>query len=284
MLRKRGQINFPRPNQKIVYSTVTIPIPVYVTVNYEMTIRTEYQQQMNELVVPFATRPGGVNYILISSNGHRYEGFIQQEFSQSNNVSDYTNEERKFETKIQVEVLAYLIGDDKNQVKPKFVYRENAVEVKIPRERIMLGEIPEHEMGGYYGLTGVSLPKDDCPCPGLPFFSNVGAIGTQPSAASSSLAEFKSRLVEAYAIGEYPNGVIGGANRVFTTDYMIKENTETLFFNGMLLYPGPIADGSDYEISAGNTITFHEDYTPETAAEKGDGGVDDLIRITYIRN
>ena len=288
MQRKRGQINFPRPNQKIVYSTVTTPIPVYVTVTYEITIRTEYQQQMNELIVPFATRPGGVNYILISSNGHRYEGFIQQDFSQNNNVSDYTNDERRFETKIQIEVLGYLIGDDKNQVKPKFVYRENAVEVKIPRERIMLGEIPEHELGNYYGLSGFSFGGGYVSCPDLPYFSNVGAAGTHSLAGSGggtvTKSVFNTLLVEAYAIGEVPSGVIGGGNRVFTTSNAIKENTETLFFNGLLLYPGPIASGFDYEISGGSTITFHEDYTPETGAEKGGGdAIDDQIRITYVK-
>ena len=288
MQRKRGQINFPRPNQKIVYSTVTVPIPVYVTVTYEITIRTEYQQQMNELVVPFATRPGGVNYILISSNGHRYEGFIQQDFSQNNNVSDYTNDERRFETKIQIEVLGYLIGDDKNQVKPKFVYRENAVEVKIPRERVMLGEIPEHELGNYYGLSGFSFGGGYVPCPGLPYFSNVGAAGTHSlgggGGGTVTKAVFNTLLVEAYAIGEVPAGVIGGGNRVFTTANSIRENTETLFFNGLLLYPGSIAADFDYEVSGGNTITFHEDYTPETAAEKGGGAaVDDQVRITYVK-
>jgi hypothetical protein len=291
MQHKRGQLNFPRKNEKVVYSTVSIPIPVYVTVTYEITIRTEYQQQMNELMVPFVTRPGGVNYILLNSASHRYEGFIQQDFTQSNNLSDYSEEERKFETKIQVEVLAYLIGDDKNQIKPKFVYRENAVEVKIPRERVMLGEIPEHELGSYYGLTGVTTLGSLPPCPGREFFSTLGAAGTHnltPAAASSgggtiTEAQFKTVFVDVYAIGEYPTGVVDCSNRVFTTQYNIKENTETLFFNGMLLYPGLIADGADYEVSGGNIFTLHEDYTPETAACKGSGAPDDIMRITYIK-
>jgi hypothetical protein len=34
-----------------------------------------------------------------------------------------------------------LIGDDKNQISPKMTRRENAVEVKIPRERVIVGDI-----------------------------------------------------------------------------------------------------------------------------------------------
>ena len=40
-------------------------------------------------------------------------------------------------TKIDIKVLGYLIGEGKNQETPKLVYRENAVDVKIGRERVV---------------------------------------------------------------------------------------------------------------------------------------------------
>ena len=46
------------PTKKVVYETVSVPPIVYVSVNYTIKIRTEYQQQMNELVQPFVTRTG----------------------------------------------------------------------------------------------------------------------------------------------------------------------------------------------------------------------------------
>ena len=36
-----------------------------------------------------------------------------------------------------------LLGDGPNDEKPKIVKRENAVEVKLPRERVMLGDEPD---------------------------------------------------------------------------------------------------------------------------------------------
>tara|TARA_R110000787_G_scaffold162491_1_gene275894 strand:+ start:3503 stop:4258 length:756 start_codon:yes stop_codon:yes gene_type:complete len=133
--RKHGQLNFPNKVDKSVYKTVTIPLPVYVTMMYEVTIRTEYQQQMNELVVPFMTVPGGINYIIIRDENHRYEGFIQQDYVHDNNISNFSNEERKFETKFSIKVLGHLIGDGVNQATPQKVVNETIVEVKIPRER-----------------------------------------------------------------------------------------------------------------------------------------------------
>ena len=56
-----------------------------------------------------------------------------------------------YETKIDIKTLGYVIGEDKNQEQPKVVIRENAVEVKFPRERVIFGEIPEHiDKRGFY--------------------------------------------------------------------------------------------------------------------------------------
>ena len=141
---KRGQINFPKENKRVVYQTMSIPIPVYVEVNYSVILRTEYQQQMNEMLTPFITKTGGINYTVVKKDGHRYEAFIQQSFSQENNNANLEAEERTYKTKIDIKVLGYLIGEDKNQEQPKIVIRENAVEYKIPRERFATEDELEH--------------------------------------------------------------------------------------------------------------------------------------------
>ena len=47
----------PRVNHKIVIQTISIPIPVYVNVEYKIHVKTEYQQQMNTLITPFILKP-----------------------------------------------------------------------------------------------------------------------------------------------------------------------------------------------------------------------------------
>jgi len=142
--RVEDQYNFPRKNNKIVYQWVSMPMPTYIETTYVITLRTEYQQQMNELVTPFATKTGAINYFVMRDNNHFYEGFIQGDFQLTNNVATLGEEERKYETNINIKVLGYLIGEDKNQETPKMVIHENAAEVKIPRERIIFGDIQEH--------------------------------------------------------------------------------------------------------------------------------------------
>jgi len=146
-----SQPYFPRKNKKVVYETLSIPIPVYLSINYTVTIRTEYVQQMNDLVAPFATLGGHINSFHISRDGHRYETFMQSEFALNNNSADLGENERVYETGITFEVLGHIIGDGPNGDRPKIIKRQNAVEVKLPREHVILGDIPDHvDSRGFY--------------------------------------------------------------------------------------------------------------------------------------
>jgi len=142
---KRGGINFPRTNEKVVYESISIPIPVYLDITYSISIRTEYQQQMNEILSPFMVKTGGVNYFSFGRSGHRYEGFIEEDYSQENNIASLGEEERQYASKINVKALAYVFGADKNEEQPFFVRRQNAVEVRIGREKLILGQITDED-------------------------------------------------------------------------------------------------------------------------------------------
>ena len=141
-----GQQNFPSKNTgKVVYQTISMPVPTYVVVDYSVSIRTEYQQQVNEIIAPFITKTGQINNFFMDHEGHRFEGFIQGDFGQSSNVATLGEEERMYEVPITIKVLGYLIGEGANRERPKLSIRENAVEVKIPRERVITGDIPEFD-------------------------------------------------------------------------------------------------------------------------------------------
>tara|TARA_R110002051_G_scaffold269748_2_gene329966 strand:- start:197 stop:1414 length:1218 start_codon:yes stop_codon:yes gene_type:complete len=254
-MRRRGQLNFPgMQNRKIVYESITIPLPIYVDVTYKIVLRTEYQQQMNELVTPFITTPGAVNYILVKSEGHRYEGFIQQSFSQENNFVSFTSEERKLETAIEIKVLAYLIGEGKNQKQPKFAIRENAVEIKIPRERIVFQDDPEHERGRFYGLAGVVKEITKKQIPSRFNFSG----NTKPVPATSSRVKEGGNVMttDNYIARTTFNQSPSGTRTTFTTQHTFVVGTEMVFRDGLLM-----TVGSDFDYTVddnGTTIEFTE--------------------------
>lgn len=127
-------------NNKVVYETFEVPVPTYITCNYNIAIRTNYLQQMNQLISPFMTRTGASNHFLFSNDGHQYEAFLQQDFSPDTNVNNLGEDERFFQTQVDIKVLGYLMGEESNREKPKLIVRENYVDVKIGRERVILGD------------------------------------------------------------------------------------------------------------------------------------------------
>ena len=152
-LLKDSRETGPQMNNKgnTVYQEITIPVPSYVTVMYNITLRTEYQQQMNDLVAPFIAKTGNINGFFFEQEGHRYEGFIEPNYNETKNIKDLGDDERMFETNLQIKVLGYLIGEGKNRERPKVTIRENIVKFRISRERVLAGDkIPWKEKDNDY--------------------------------------------------------------------------------------------------------------------------------------
>ena len=248
--RITGQLNYPRRNKKLVYRTISVPMPVNVNISYDIRIRTEYQQQMNDLLTPFITTPGTINYIILKEQDHKYEGFINQNFTSNDNISDFSSEERRFETTISIEVVGYLISEGVNQDKPYYAIRENFVEVKIPRERISLSEVPDHEMGKFYGLDAGSFLR-----------SRTVSGGS----GEITLSNFSTILAQSYSINEV---LSTSDNRTFTTSNSISSNTEVVNLNGVIQTRGAAAD---YTVSNNRTILFNDTLSAS-----------DSVTITYI--
>lgn len=136
-MSSKAQKYFPVDNKQIVYESISVPLPIYVNVSYTVIIKTLYQQHINEILMPFITKTGNWNIAEIEYDSHTYEAFLPTEFGANNNVSDLGENERLFETKFDVRVLAYLIGQGPNQEGPEQGIVENIVKVRLPREQVI---------------------------------------------------------------------------------------------------------------------------------------------------
>ena len=153
----KGQVAYPSDkfktlsSKKVITETVKLPLPTYVAITYSINLKSEYQQQMNDMIAPFISRTGQLNHFVFEYNDYRYEAFIDQSFNQTNNSSNLGEEERVFTTKITIKVLGYIMGDGINDPKPEMVTEENLVEVKISIERSIVGdEIPWKKKNNKY--------------------------------------------------------------------------------------------------------------------------------------
>tara|TARA_R110002110_G_scaffold98645_4_gene252419 strand:- start:511 stop:1383 length:873 start_codon:yes stop_codon:yes gene_type:complete len=142
--REFKDYNFPSNKKLTVYETISMPTPTYITLMYDIKIRAEYQQQINEILTPFIVKTGQIDNFFIKSEGHKFEGFIQGNYGQANNITSMSNDERSYESSIQAKILGYLLGSGPNEERPKISIRENAVTLVQMRERDALeGEVKE---------------------------------------------------------------------------------------------------------------------------------------------
>lgn len=154
--RKNGAVSNPKgghgqKNMRVwsdkdkapVFDLITVPLPIYIDIKYTISLRTGYQQQMNELVTPFITRAGQKNDFRIKAEHHQYIAHIDANYTKNNNVSEMNEDERTYETEITMVVSGYLIGDGPNQEQPTVVRRQTTTELTFGREQSVLGDINE---------------------------------------------------------------------------------------------------------------------------------------------
>lgn len=153
-LRLNGQLNFPTPhNQRIVYKRYWAPMPIYYNLSYSINIRTDYQQQMNEVLQPFAVYTDNINTFIIYSENHKYEAFIDDSLNLTDNLDNLGEEEKRYEATIKMRVLGFVTGKGVNEDSQKVSVRENLVKIRFPRERVIVGDMynyrHENEEGFY---------------------------------------------------------------------------------------------------------------------------------------
>jgi len=123
---------------QVVYQTKSIRIPTYINVDYTISIKTNYLQQMNDILHPFIAFSRSTKHFLVKYDDFRFEAFMGESFETEENASELETEERQYITKLTVKVTGYLIGDGKTQDSERVKVEENAVSIKLPKENIII--------------------------------------------------------------------------------------------------------------------------------------------------
>jgi len=140
----------PFESNEVVYETLYTGYPVFLNMNYTIKIRTIYIQQLNEILLPFQRFTGGINQFLVEHENHKYEAFIEDDYSISSNASNLGGEEKKFDAEIKIKVLGYVTADGINQDTPYVVSRESPAKIRFTRERSMLRERNPDNDDGFF--------------------------------------------------------------------------------------------------------------------------------------
>jgi len=126
-----------------VYEWVFTPYPSYYDITYEVSMKSIYIQQINEMMAPLQRIivPYNAGVFMLRYGGFKYEAFVDKAMNFTTNSPDIGETEKIYESKFTVKVLGFTTTSDINQTTPNTVYRETPAKVRINRERTILGDI-----------------------------------------------------------------------------------------------------------------------------------------------
>jgi hypothetical protein len=97
---------------KNVFEVITIPYPVFVQLNYNITFWTQYMSQMNQLLELLLMRTDGQGreFHLVSNKGFTFTAFLQGSLTSGDNFDNFTDDERIIRYSFDIRVPAYILA------------------------------------------------------------------------------------------------------------------------------------------------------------------------------
>jgi len=95
-----------------IFEIITLPYPKFLTATYEVTFWTQYMTQMNQIVETMMAQYDGQNYgfEIESKSGYKYVAYIGSPFTNADNFTDFSSEERIIKYTFNIEVPGFLLG------------------------------------------------------------------------------------------------------------------------------------------------------------------------------
>jgi len=133
-----------------IYEIITIPAPRYFLASYEITVWTQYMQQMNDLLTVILSS-GHTNQVqtfrIESPKGYYFVAYLTSGINSANNFDNFTDDERVVKSSFNMEVVGYIINPKYPGSKQtvKRYYSAPSVSFDIVEAR---GEITKIKQGG----------------------------------------------------------------------------------------------------------------------------------------
>lgn len=140
--RINNQPYAPINNEKLVYNLYYIAQPTTLEIDYTIKIKTNFQQQMNEILGKFTTDLNNINYFVKERNNHKFEGFVDENFKNNSNSDSMEEEERFFETEVNIKMRGHIFDQTSNT--PKVTIRESASDIIFTEEHVFKGSIEDY--------------------------------------------------------------------------------------------------------------------------------------------
>lgn len=140
------------------YEIYEMPEISYITAKYEITLWTQYVQQMNSLISAILTEAhfkSPVSYRVETKKGYYYTAFFEEAIGAANNFDDFSDDERIVRSTINVQVTGYIFGSTYQGAQNKI--RKYVSAPQISFETIVSADSPAREA---FGKVASGNPRD----------------------------------------------------------------------------------------------------------------------------
>ena len=152
-----------------IFETITIPYPVFIQMNYNVTFWTQYMSQMNQLLESLLIKTDGQGreFHLVSNKGFKFTAFLQGSFSSGDNFDDFTDNERIIKYSFDIRVPAYILAPRHPGLGTPFRRFQSAPNIQFEFDEIrkQVAEPPEslraEERINAFILTDVTVLTDE---------------------------------------------------------------------------------------------------------------------------
>jgi hypothetical protein len=109
-----GKLNFALDNDigNNIMEIITIPYPIFVQLNYEITFWTQYMSQMNQLLETMLAKTDGQGreFQMTSNKGFKFTAFLMGSLTSGDNFENFTGTERVIKYSFNIRVPAYILA------------------------------------------------------------------------------------------------------------------------------------------------------------------------------
>lgn len=109
-----GRVAFPLNNEigNNIIEVITIPYPIFIQINYDVTFWTQYMSQMNQMLETMLTKTDGQGreFRLVSNKGFEFTAFLMGSFASGDNFDNYTGTERVIKYNFSIRIPAYILA------------------------------------------------------------------------------------------------------------------------------------------------------------------------------
>jgi hypothetical protein len=179
-----------------------MPPPVYLTVEYAVTIWTQYMQEMNNLIAAMAREShfhAVPSYRIETDKGYYFVAYFDRSFSNQSNFEDFSEEERLVRSSINVKVQGYIVGDPykaaPNQIRRYVSAPEVSFEAILSNDEAAADSYSKIASGDPDRFLLENTRSSDEPLPG----QSIGArLTTQPEGAEALIGGTSNAVNEKF--------------------------------------------------------------------------------------